>query len=298
MTQPNLEQREQKLSQDSKVWTALFAVVLVSLAFALSAEINRPWINGVDFNGAVWSQSAHNILRAGLIETSGASSGFYFGPLPIPDWGYYLHHPPLLHLVITGLFAILGEHEWVARLVPVFCSLTSAVFLWLLVRSCVGARAATLSAAVFAFLPMQLRYGPMVNFEPCVLMLMLGLLLCLRWHQLTGNRWWKHGALGVCHRRAVGGLGDVSFCDRALCLLALPVQGRGQTLRRNTFLSALVSGRSLFGADRFSAARCLGKPLRHFPDATGHGQRRILHRSAVAHAEWLIRWSHSFFRGD
>ena len=174
----------------------LFAAVLILLALALSLEINRPWINGVDFNGAVWSQSAHNILRAGLIETSGASSGFYFGPLPIPESGYYLHHPPLLHLVIAGLFAILGEHEWVARLVPLFCTLIGTVFLWLLARSCVGARIATLSAAVFAFLPMQLRYGPMVNFEPCVLMLMLGMLLSLRWHHLSGQRWWKHAAFG------------------------------------------------------------------------------------------------------
>lgn len=85
MNQVYLEQREQEIL-DSKVWMALFAAILISLALALSAEINRPFINGVDFNGAVWSQSAHNILRAGLIETSGASSGFYFGPLPIPAW--------------------------------------------------------------------------------------------------------------------------------------------------------------------------------------------------------------------
>ncbi|HWM25410.1 MAG TPA: hypothetical protein VNP98_11335 [Chthoniobacterales bacterium] len=78
---------EQKISHDSKVWMALFVAILISLALALSAEINRPWIKGVDFNGAVWSQAAHNILRAGLIETSGASSGFYFGPLPIPACG-------------------------------------------------------------------------------------------------------------------------------------------------------------------------------------------------------------------
>ena len=196
----------------------------------------------MDFNGAVWSQSAHNILRAGLIETSGASSGFYFGPLPIPARGYYLHHPPLLHLVITGLFAILGEHEWVARLVPLFCTLASAVFLWLLVRSCVGARAATLSAAVFSFLPMQLRYGPMVNFEPCVMMLMLGMLLCLRWHQLTGERWWKHGALGF----AIVGL----WVDWAMYLFVIAlcacwlVRARGGDRRFAgiLFLSALVSG--------------------------------------------------------
>ena len=242
MTQPDLEQGGQKTLQDSKVWVALFAAVLISLALALSAEINRPWIHGVDFNGAVWAQSAHNILRAGLIETSGASSGFYFGPLPIPDWGYYLHHPPLLHLVITGLFAILGEQEWVARLVPVVCTLISTVFLWLLVRSCVGARAATLSAAVFAFLPMQLRYGPMVNFEPCVLMLMLGLLLCLRWHRVTGNRWWKHGALGF----AIVGL----WVDWAMYLFVIALcacwlfraNGGDRRFAGILCLSALLSG--------------------------------------------------------
>ena len=189
------EQPLEPLNRDAKIWTALFAVVVLWLGFVLCLEIDRPWINGVDYNGAVWSQAAHNILRAGLIETHGASSGFYFGPLPIPPWGYYLHHPPLLHLVIAGLFSIFGEHEWVARLVPVTCSLASAVFLWLLVRSCAGARAATLSAAIFACLPMQLRYGAMVNFESCVLMLRLGALVCLRWYQVPGRSWWKIGAL-------------------------------------------------------------------------------------------------------
>lgn len=196
MTPAQLELQRQPTAGYSKIWVALFAAVLIWLALALSWEIRRPWIEGVDFNGAVWSQAAHNILRAGLIETSGASSGFYFGPLPIPAWGYYLHHPPLLHLAITVLFAVLGEHEWVARLVPVSCSLVSAVFLWLLVRSCVGARIATLSAAVFASLPMQLKYGSMVNFEPCVLMLMLGALLCLRWHRVSGAGKWKCAAFG------------------------------------------------------------------------------------------------------
>jgi LmbE family N-acetylglucosaminyl deacetylase/4-amino-4-deoxy-L-arabinose transferase-like glycosyltransferase len=178
-------------------WAFLFVVVLVWLATVLSADIDRPWINAVDYNGAVWSQSAHNILRAGLADTLGASSGFYFGPLPIPVWGYYLHHPPLLHLAVTALFAAFGEHEWVARLLPITCSLASVVLLWFLVRSCAGTRGATLSAAVFACLPMALRYGQMVNFEPCVLMLILGEILCLRYWTVSGKARWRHAALGL-----------------------------------------------------------------------------------------------------
>lgn len=193
MVRTHWEPREQ---QNDKIWTALFVATVIWLAVVLSWEITRPWIHGVDYNGAVWSQAAHNILRAGLGETSGASSGFYFGPLPIPAWGYYLHHPPLLHLVIGFLFSIFGEHEWVARLVPVGCSVISAILLWLLVRSCAGARTATLSTAVFSALPMQLRYGPMVNFEPCVLMLMIGALLCLRWHRVSRKPGWRYAAFG------------------------------------------------------------------------------------------------------
>jgi 4-amino-4-deoxy-L-arabinose transferase-like glycosyltransferase len=234
--------RQQQSDGSSKIWVALFGVVLIWLALVLSWEIRRPWIDGVDFNGAVWSQAAHNILRAGFTETAGASSGFYFGPLPIPSWGYYLHHPPLLHLAITGLFAILGEHEWVARLVPVGCSLASAVFLWLLVRSCAGARAATLSAAVFASLPMQLTYGSMVNFEPCVLMLMLAALLCLRWHHVSGETKWKYGALGFI---LVGLWVDWAMYLFVIALCAcwlLRSRGGDRHFAAVIFLSTLVSG--------------------------------------------------------
>jgi LmbE family N-acetylglucosaminyl deacetylase len=194
---PTADIRRPNTVQSYRRWAVVFAAVFVSLAAAFFANINRPWTDMLDFNGAVWSQSAHNILRAGLAQTSGASSGFYFGPLPIPPSGYYLHHPPLLHLAVTALFAVFGEHEWVARLLPIGCSLMSVVLLWSLVCSCAGSRTATLSAAVFATLPMELRYGQMVNFEPCVLMLILGALLCLRYWHLSGDPLWKHGALGL-----------------------------------------------------------------------------------------------------
>jgi 4-amino-4-deoxy-L-arabinose transferase-like glycosyltransferase len=242
MIQPYTERSPEPFGRDAKIWTILFAAVMLWLAVLLCSEIDRPWINGVDYNGAVWSQAAHNILRAGLIETHGASSGFYFGPLPIPPWGYYLHHPPLLHLGIAGLFSIFGEDEWVARLVPVTCSLASAVFLWLLVRSCAGTRAATFSTAIFACLPMQLRYGAMVNFESCVLMLVLGALVCLRWHHLTGRLSWKIGALGF----VIAGL----WVDWAMYLFVaawcgcwlLHVRGSERRFAVMTLLCALVSG--------------------------------------------------------
>ena len=177
----SMNRHSRPITRSSNAWATLLLAVLVWLGWVLSRDIQDPWIMNVDYNGAVWSQAAHNILRAGLIATWGQSSAYYFGPLPIPPSGYYLHHPPGLHLVLTALFALFGEHEWVARMLPISCSLASVILLWLLARSCVGIRAASLSAAVFACLPMELLYGKMVNFEPIVLMLILGALLCLRY---------------------------------------------------------------------------------------------------------------------
>lgn len=167
------------------------AAILCVFALFLTDDMDRPWVDHIDFNGAVWSQAAHNILRAGLIETQGASSAFYFGPLPIPHTGYYLHHPPLLHLGVAAMFAVFGEHEWAARSIPIACSLGSAVLLWLLVSSCLGTRVATFCTGMFAALPMMLLYGTMVNFEPVILCLILGCLLALRYWEQTERPVWK-----------------------------------------------------------------------------------------------------------
>src|SRR5260370_17687660 len=192
-----MNKQSRPITRSSNTWAALLLVVLAWLGWVLSRNIQGPWISDVDYNGSVWSEAANDILRAGLITTCGQSSAYYFGPLPIPPWGYYLHHPPGLHLVLTALFALFGEHEWVARMLPISCSLASVILLWLLVRSCLGIRAASLSAAVFACLPMELIYGKMVNFEPIVLMLIPCPLFSLRYFHLSTNRLWQRAAFGL-----------------------------------------------------------------------------------------------------
>jgi 4-amino-4-deoxy-L-arabinose transferase-like glycosyltransferase len=175
---------------DSKLWDAALLIVLAFLLGSLVHTIRVPWVEEDTWYGAVYSQAAHNNLRAGILTTAGVPVPFRFGSLPLSRTDYYVHHPTLLPLMITGAFALFGEAEWVARLVPIACSLASVVFLWLLVRDAVGRRAATLSAAIFATLPMELHYGDLVDFEPCLLMWMMGALLCVRyWHTTSRWRW-------------------------------------------------------------------------------------------------------------
>ena len=172
-------------------WSGGLLCILLFLGARSLLRLTAPFTDVVDFNAAVWSQAAHNFLRAGL--GACVPAAFYFGPLPIPAHDIYVHHPPLLALMVTGGFKLLGEHEWVARLIPALCSLASVVLLWVLVNDCRGARTATFAAALFAGMPMELHYGLMVNFEPCTLAALLAGLLgqrrCER-AEADGGRVW------------------------------------------------------------------------------------------------------------
>jgi 4-amino-4-deoxy-L-arabinose transferase-like glycosyltransferase len=176
-------------------WSLALVVIFLLLAFHFARGLQRPWSEEDNWYGAVYSQAAHNNLRGGL-HAGGVPATLYFGPLPIPPDAYYVHHPTLLPTLVTVSFAALGEAEWTARLIPVLTSLASLVVLWFLVREAAGPRAATLAAAVFAAVPMELHYGDMVDFEPVLTFWMLGLLSCV-WHwEKTGRRRWATAASG------------------------------------------------------------------------------------------------------
>ena len=179
------------LSPNARIWFLGLVAALAAMCWSFSSDFTAPWTDQIDYNGACWSQSAHNTLRAGMLTTAGMPSAFYFGTLPIPPDGYYAHHPPLLSLLLTGLFHIFGEKEWVARLLPVSFSLLGATLLWTLAARCVNRRMATFCVLVFASMPMELRYGRMVNFEPIDLVWMLGGLLALVEWERTGQEKWR-----------------------------------------------------------------------------------------------------------
>ena len=175
---------------NGRVWVALFLVALGFLLASFLPTINLPWVEEDDYYGALYSQAAHNNLRAGLCVTGGVPVTLYFGPLPIPRDAYYVHHPVLMPLMVTAAVAIFGEREWSVKLVPILCSVASALFLWLLVRDAMGRRAAALATAFFVTLPMELHYGDMVDFEPPLLMWMIAALVCLRYWHVRGTNVW------------------------------------------------------------------------------------------------------------
>ena len=163
--------------------TALLVSILVAGALARSVAITRSWAprdhNG--WGGAFYSNIARNYLRVDERE-----SGF----APIVNRGdsrpekrvYYLTHPPLLGLSLSTAFQILGEHEWVARLVPLAFSL-GAIFLVYCVAAEVRDRETGLLAALLASaFPMDVFYGAHVDVQgpPVTFFSLLLLLAYLR----------------------------------------------------------------------------------------------------------------------
>jgi 4-amino-4-deoxy-L-arabinose transferase-like glycosyltransferase len=186
------------LEPNGKAWVAVFLASLVFLATYLFHTLNVPWVEEDNYYGALYSQAAHNHLRAGLSVTAGVPATLYFGPLPIPANAYYVHHPTLMPLMVTASVAVFGETEWAAKLVPISCSLLSAMLLWLLVCDAIGKRAAALVVALFVTLPMELHYGDMVDYEPCLVMWMLATLVCLRYWEVRRAKRWAYLAAFCC----------------------------------------------------------------------------------------------------
>jgi len=176
--------------RDSRTWFAVFLVAGIFLSASLFHTINVPWVEEDNVFGAAYAQAACNNLRAGLSVTAGVPATFYVGPLPIPPDAYYVHHPVLFPLLVTASVRALGEKEWAIKLVPICCSILSAWLLWILVGHAINKRAAAFAVAFFVTLPMELHYGELVDYEPCLVMWMLAALVCLRnWEVRGGRRW-------------------------------------------------------------------------------------------------------------
>src|SRR4051812_48640153 len=176
--------------RNGEIWIAVSIVAIGFLAATLLYTINVPWVEDDNAFGAAYAQAGRNNLRAGLAVTAGVPATFYNGPLPIPGDAYYVHHPTLVPMLITGVVAIFGEKEWAVKLVPILSSIASAIFLWWLVANSISRRAAAFAVAVFVTLPMELHYGDLVDYEPCLVMWMLAALICLRnWDVHRARRW-------------------------------------------------------------------------------------------------------------
>jgi 4-amino-4-deoxy-L-arabinose transferase-like glycosyltransferase len=138
--------------------------ILLVAALAQSRGIADPWSHG-DHNGwggAFYSNIARNYARYGYLETRFAPV-ISTGTVPPLERRYYLTHPPGIGLTLSSSFALFGEREWSARLVPLLFHLGSIALLFRLGEKVFSEAIGLVAAALFAFAPLGTLYGAHVD---------------------------------------------------------------------------------------------------------------------------------------
>jgi len=173
-----------------RAWhAASWAAPLAVGACLMAVGIARPWTGSYDANGALFSTAARNYLRYGLVATRGGQVA-NAGQLRPQDFRFYSHHPPGISLTIAASFALLGIHEWSARLVPLLFTLGAAACLYRIACEMGGRLAGFLATLVFLVQPMVALYGRMPDHEaPAAFFALLLAVLYLHW-QRTDRRGW------------------------------------------------------------------------------------------------------------
>jgi hypothetical protein len=141
----------------------LFFILLLA-ALAQGRGIADPWShrdhNG--WGGAFYSNIARNYGRYGYAETRFAPV-ITTGYEPREGRRYYLTHPPGIGLSVSWSFALFGEREWAARVVPLVFHLGSILVLFRLGKRISSPEIGLAAAALYAFAPLSTLYGAHVD---------------------------------------------------------------------------------------------------------------------------------------
>jgi Dolichyl-phosphate-mannose-protein mannosyltransferase len=145
------------------------------LAIGVLALVLRGWDLDHSFefghqvNGAFYGVIAHNYLKFGLRST--ALAPVQRGGEQRPEeYFFYLRHPPLVGLLLAGLFWLFGVSHVVARIPFILASLAALFGSAHLARRLAGPRAALWTALIMAVLPAGAFYGSLVDVQGSLIM--------------------------------------------------------------------------------------------------------------------------------
>jgi dolichol-phosphate mannosyltransferase len=131
----------------------------------------------------------------------------------------YLDKPPLLYWAVMGSYAVFGERDWAARVIPGLAGLLTVLVTLLWGWKALGPRAGVCAAAALCLIPDFVYRGRMLTFDT-VLMLWVTCALCFAWMAVARPRlavgWWLLSA-SFC------GLGLLTKGPVALALTSVPL---------------------------------------------------------------------------
>jgi 4-amino-4-deoxy-L-arabinose transferase-like glycosyltransferase len=182
------------------------------------------------------------------------------GLVPYLQGQPYLDKPPLLYWLVMASYAVLGVHDWSARLVPALAVHGCILLTYLLGRRRVGERAAWWGALALMLAPGFLDMGRMLLHDG-LLALWTTLALFAAWEALAGERlrwrWWLTAAVAC-------GLGLLTKGPVVLLLIGPPLwlhrRLTGTGARVGPWRLAAFLGVTLAVALPWYAGVCLSRP--------------------------------------
>jgi hypothetical protein len=163
------------------------AILLLSVILLLGFLVRLYKLNGPVADWHSWRQAdtssvsrnfvsgGFDLLHPTFDDLSNVPSGIYDNPK-----GYRFVEFPIYNVFQAGLFLTVGHltiEEW-GRLVTIFCSLLSAVFLYLIIKKRQSQLAGLMAAFFFVFLPFNIYYSRTILPDPLMVTFILGAIYC------------------------------------------------------------------------------------------------------------------------
>lgn len=183
----------------------LAVIVIILLAsFLFSININKPFIGQHDWNGVVYGQQAKNFLRFGYLPLKFGATLATADILP-EERKYSTHYTPVLPILISFSYRLLGVSEWSTRLVPAIASLASVSLVMILGKELISVKAGIMAGILMVITPMFIYYGKNPVHE--VVLLPFALLSFYSYQRFLAtdmNKWWKILLLSLTGAMLVG----------------------------------------------------------------------------------------------
>jgi len=155
----------------------LIQVIFLCLFIVFISRINTPFIRKDDANSVRYALFAKNIIRLPVSQhkmaniNSLSSNGLPETSLAKPT--FYLDHPPGIVWLSALISRILGDHYYSYRLLPIASSLASIYFLYKIFQLLNYSQPITvIFLSIFAFNPLFVEHGEVLNFEPTTFFLL------------------------------------------------------------------------------------------------------------------------------
>ena len=172
-------------------------VIILAIGLLLLSRNVNGWFTGWrEENNALYSIFARNHVQYGLGYTKLFNTwGDTAAPPAQPH--RYLNHPPLLSVWVAIPMYVFGDHEWVARSVPIATTLGSVLLLMIIVSRLQSPALGLLSGLFYVTLPLITYFGRMLDHEsPVQFFSLLMLHGYLQWTGIYGGEYSrKAGAL-------------------------------------------------------------------------------------------------------